>query len=184
MTFKETILKGCFEIEPQIIGDARGYFYESYHLKKFLENTGKEIQFVQDNESKSKYGVVRGLHMQRGEFAQAKLVRVLSGRILDIAVDVRKDSATFGQSISVELNDENKKQLFIPAGFLHGFSVLSEEAIVYYKCDAFYDKDSEDGINPLDAGLNIDWQIPHEKMILSEKDQNAKAFADFNPFSL
>ena len=184
MTFKETILKGCFEIEPHLFGDERGYFYESYHLKKFQESTGNDIQFVQDNESKSKYGVVRGLHLQRGEFAQAKLVRVLSGKILDIAVDVRKDSATYGQYIAVELNDENKKQLFIPAGFLHGFSVLSDEAIVYYKCDAFYDKDSEDGINPLDAGLNIDWQLPNEKMILSEKDQSAKSFADFNPFSL
>ena len=184
MTFKETILKGCFEIEPHLIGDERGYFYESYHLNKFQESTGNEIQFVQDNESKSKYGVVRGLHMQRGEFAQAKLVRVLSGKILDIAVDVRKDSPTYGKYIAVELSDENKKQLFIPSGFLHGFSVLSEEAIVYYKCDAFYDKDSEDGVNPLDAGLNINWQLPKEKMILSEKDQNAKAFADFNPFTL
>lgn len=184
MKFKETILKGCFEIEPQLFGDERGYFYESYHLKKFQENTGIDIQFVQDNESKSKYGVVRGLHLQRGEFAQAKLVRVLSGKILDIAVDVRKDSPTYGQSIAVELSDENKKQLFIPTGFLHGFSVLSDEAVVYYKCDAFYNKASEDGVNPLDLDLQIDWQIPSSDMLLSEKDRHAKSFRELTPVSL
>lgn len=183
MKITETRLKGCFLIEPKLWQDERGYFFESYHQGKFQEETGLEINFVQDNESKSKYGVVRGLHMQRGSFAQSKLVRVLKGSILDVAVDVRKDSPTFGQHFSIELNEENKKQLFIPAGFLHGFSVLSEEAIVYYKCDAFYDKDSEDGVNPLDSDLNIDWQIPRERMILSEKDEKAQSFKELIPVS-
>ena len=183
MKITETRLKGCFLIEPQLWQDERGYFFESYHQGKFQEETGVEIKFVQDNESKSKYGVVRGLHMQRGSFAQSKLVRVLKGSILDVAVDVRKDSPTFGAHFSIELNEENKKQLFIPAGFLHGFSVLSEEAIVYYKCDAFYDKDSEDGVNPLDSDLNIDWQIPRERMILSEKDEKAQSFKELIPVS-
>lgn len=183
MKITETRLKGCFLIEPKLWQDERGYFFESYHQGKFQEETGVEIKFVQDNESKSKYGVVRGLHMQRGSFAQSKLVRVLKGSILDVAVDVRKDSPTFGAHFSIELNEENKKQLFIPAGFLHGFSVLSEEAIVYYKCDAFYDKDSEDGVNPLDSDLNIDWQIPRERMILSEKDEKAQSFKELIPVS-
>lgn len=183
MKITETRLKGCFLIEPKLWQDERGYFFESYHQGKFQEETGVEIKFVQDNESKSKYGVVRGLHMQRGSFAQSKLVRVLKGSILDVAVDVRKDSPTFGAHFSIELNEENKKQLFIPAGFLHGFSVLSEEAIVYYKCDAFYDKDSEDGVNPLDSDLNIDWQIPREQMILSEKDEKAQSFKELIPVS-
>lgn len=183
MKITETRLKGCFLIEPKLWQDERGYFFESYHQGKFQEETGVEIKFVQDNESKSKYGVVRGLHMQRGSFAQSKLVRVLKGSILDVAVDVRKDSPTFGAHFSIELNEENKKQLFIPAGFLHGFSVLSEEAIVYYKCDAFYDKDSEDGVHPLDSDLNIDWQIPREQMILSEKDEKAQRFKELIPVS-
>lgn len=183
MKITETRLKGCFLIEPKLWQDERGYFFESYHQGRLQEETGLEINFVQDNESKSKYGVVRGLHMQRGSFAQSKLVRVLKGSILDVAVDVRKDSPTFGAHFSIELNEENKKQLFIPAGFLHGFSVLSEEAIVYYKCDAFYDKDSEDGVNPLDSDLNIDWQISREQMILSEKDEKAQRFKDLIPVS-
>ena len=184
MKFTETQLKGCFVIEPHVIEDARGYFFESYHLEKFQDNIGKEIQFVQDNESKSKYGVVRGLHMQRGDFAQSKLVRALSGKILDVAVDVRKDSPTFGQYFSIELSSENKKQLFIPAGFLHGFSVLSDEAVVYYKCDAFYNKESEDGINPMDPQLQIDWKLPNDKILLSEKDENAPSFTELIPFEL
>lgn len=181
MNFTETGLKGCFVIEPQVWEDTRGYFFESYHQDKFQEHTGRKLVFVQDNESKSKYGVVRGLHMQRGRFAQAKLVRALHGNILDVAVDVRKDSPTYGQYISVELSSENKKQLFIPEGFLHGFSVLSDEAVVFYKCNAFYDKDSEDGVHPLDVELKIDWQLPEEKMLLSEKDQSAKSFSELIP---
>lgn len=182
MKFTETELKGCFIIEPKVLEDERGYFYESYHQQKFIEATKVQINFTQDNQSKSKHGVVRGLHMQRGNFAQAKLVRAISGKILDVAVDVRKSSPTYGQSIAVELSDENKKQLFIPEGFLHGFSVLSEEAIVYYKCNAFYDKDSEDGVSPTDKQLNIDWQVPKNKMTFSEKDINAQDFTNFKPY--
>lgn len=178
MKFIETNLKGCYLIEPKVIEDGRGYFMEAFHHQKFYENTGIQSRFVQDNQSHSKYGVVRGLHMQKGEFAQAKLVRVLFGTILDVVVDVRKSSPTFGQYYSVELSAENKKQFYIPKGFLHGFSVLSDDATVLYKCDAFYDKASEDGVNPLDAELNIDWQIPQELMIISEKDKNAKSFSE------
>ncbi|MDX9704954.1 MAG: dTDP-4-dehydrorhamnose 3,5-epimerase, partial [Weeksellaceae bacterium] len=135
--------------------------------------------FVQDNESKSKYGVIRGLHIQTGDFGQSKLVRVLSGKILDVAVDVRENSPTFGQYIAIELDSEKKNQLFVPKGFLHGFSVLSEEAIVYYKCDAYYEKSAEDGVFPLDTTLNIDWKIPKEAQIISEKDKTAKSFLNF-----
>jgi|SRR5690554_562095 len=178
MKFIETNLKGCYLIEPKVIEDGRGYFMEAFHQQKFYENTGIQSHFVQDNQSHSKYGVVRGLHIQKGEFAQAKLVRVLYGKILDVAVDVRKNSPTFGQHFSVELSSENKKQLYIPKGFLHGFSVLSDEATVLYKCDAFYDKASEDGVHPLDIDLNIDWKIPEEQMIISDKDKNAQAFSN------
>ena len=178
MKFIETNLKGCYLIEPKVIEDGRGYFMETFHHQKFYENTGIQSRFVQDNQSHSKYGVVRGLHMQKGEFAQAKLVRVLFGKILDVAVDVRKNSPTFGQYYSVELSAENKKQFYIPKGFLHGFSVLSDDATVLYKCDAFYDKASEDGVHPLDTDLNIDWKIPLDEMIISEKDKNAKSFSE------
>jgi len=182
MNFTETELKGCFVIEPGVIEDSRGYFFESYHQREFRDKVGYELNFVQDNESKSKYGVVRGLHMQRGQNAQAKLIRVLSGRILDVAVDARKNSLTYGKYFAVELNDENKKQLFVPHGFLHGFSVLSKEAVVYYKCSSFYHRESEDGVSPLDKELNIDWQIPQREIILSEKDKAAQHFSAFNPF--
>jgi dTDP-4-dehydrorhamnose 3,5-epimerase len=182
MKFFETELEGCFIIEPTVFEDERGYFFESYRLDKIQENINPSINFVQDNESKSKYGVVRGLHMQRGTHAQTKLVRVLKGKILDVAVDIRQDSPTFGKHISVELSSNNKKQIYIPHGFLHGFSVLSEEAIVSYKCDAYYHKDSEDGVNPLSDELNIDWRIPKEEMILSEKDLHAQSFSELKPF--
>lgn len=181
MNFSETGLKGCFIIQPKVLGDNRGYFLESYREELLSQAIGYNVSFIQDNESSSKYGVVRGLHLQRMEFAQAKLVRVLSGRILDVAVDVRKDSPTFGRHISVELSSENKKQLFIPKGFLHGFSVLSEIAVVFYKCDSYYHQPSEDGCNPLDEQLNVNWGVPREKMVLSEKDQAAKKFSEFNP---
>lgn len=176
MTITETILKGCFVIEPSVFEDERGYFFESYNEKKLEEILGYKLNFVQDNQSKSTYGVVRGLHQQLGNSAQAKLVRAIEGTVLDVVVDARKDSPTYGQSISVELSAENKKQLFVPRGFLHGFSVLSKEAVFFYKCDNFYDKESEAGINPLDSELNIDWKIAKEDMILSEKDQNAPLF--------
>jgi dTDP-4-dehydrorhamnose 3,5-epimerase len=182
MNFLETDLSGCFIVEPTIFEDSRGYFFESYRLDKINEYIDPNVQFLQDNESKSKYGVVRGLHMQRGKFAQTKLVRVLQGKILDVAVDVRKDSPTFGQHISVELSGENKKQIYIPHGFLHGFAVLSEEAVVSYKCDNYYNKESEDGVNPLSEELNIDWKISKEKMILSVKDETAQVFSKLIPF--
>lgn len=180
MKFTETFLKDCYIIEPKVLEDARGYFMEAFHESKFYENTFISTRFVQDNESQSNYGVLRGLHIQRGEHSQAKLVRVLHGTILDVAVDVRKSSPTFGQYFSIELSAENKKQLFIPRGFLHGFSVLSETATVFYKCDSFYNQKSEDGVNPLDLG--IDWKLPKKDMILSEKDKIAQAFSDFIPF--
>lgn len=182
MNFLETELKGCFIIEPTVFEDARGYFFESYRLDKINAFIDPKVQFIQDNESKSKYGVVRGLHMQRGTFAQTKLVRVLSGKILDVAVDVRKESPTFGKHISVELSADNKKQIYIPHGFLHGFAVLSEEAVVSYKCDAYYNKESEDGVNPLSEELKINWHLPQDEMILSEKDETAPIFSELKPF--
>lgn len=182
MDFFQTDLRGCFIIQPKIFEDNRGYFFESFKENLLSDAIGYKINFIQDNESSSKYGVVRGLHMQKGRFAQSKLVRVLSGKILDVALDVREDSPTYGKHISMELSSENKTQLFIPKGFLHGFSVLSETAVVFYKCDANYDSFSEDGCYVLDEELNIDWKIPMEKIILSEKDQNAKRFSEFKPF--
>jgi dTDP-4-dehydrorhamnose 3,5-epimerase len=176
MTYTETKLKGCFILEPTVFEDERGYFFESFHETKLATILGYTPHFVQDNQSKSQFGVVRGLHLQAGEHAQAKLVRVVEGKVLDVAVDVRPGSPTFGQHISVELSAENKKQLFVPRGFLHGFSVLSKEAVFFYKCDNNYHKESEDGVNPLDMDLAVDWQIPREEMILSQKDQEAQKF--------
>lgn len=175
----ETKLKGCFILEPTVFEDERGFFYESYNEVKLEQILGHNPKFVQDNQSKSSYGVVRGLHMQTGEHAQAKLVTVIDGAVIDVAIDVRPDSPTFGQSISVELTSKNKKQLFIPRGFLHGFSVISEHAVFFYKCDNTYNKASEDGVNPLDSELNIDWGIPTEQLILSEKDKLAQSFSAF-----
>ena len=172
----ETILKGCFIIEPSVFQDSRGYFFESYNQIKFEELTGLNPVFLQDNQSKSSYGVIRGLHQQTGEFAQAKLVRVLEGKVLDIAVDVREGSETYGEYVAVELSEENNRQLFIPRGFLHGFAVLSDSATFFYKCDNVYNKESEDGVNPLDQTLAVDWQVPLEEMILSDKDKNARPF--------
>lgn len=165
--------KGVFIIKPKVIKDERGYFYESFSEKDFIENVG-EVKFVQDNQSKSCYGVIRGLHFQNGEYAQSKLVRCIKGIILDVAVDLRKDSPTYGKHVSAMLSEDNYQQLFMPRGFAHGFSVLSEEAIVQYKCDNFYNKESENGINPFDEKLNIDWLIPNDKIILSEKDKGWK----------
>lgn len=165
-----TKLHGCFVIEPRIFKDERGYFYESYNQKDFEENTGIKTPFVQDNQSFSSKGVVRALHYQIGEYAQAKLVRVLSGTVLDVAVDLRKESATFGEHIAVELSDDNKKQMYIPRGFAHGFSVLSETAEFFYKCDNYYNKESEGGIVFNDKTLNIDWGLPENQLKVSEKD--------------
>lgn len=184
MKATETILKGCFVLEPKLFQDDRGYFYESYKQKIFEELTGQDIGFIQDNQAASSYGVVRGLHMQRGTSSQAKLVRALAGSILDVAVDMRKDSPTYGQHVAVELTGANHKQLFVPHGFLHGYSVLSEAAMVAYKCDAFYDPSSEDAVHPLDADLDIDWRIPESEIVLSAKDKIAQGFTNFEAVNL
>ena len=170
MKVTETHLKGCFIIEPDIFKDDRGYFFESFNADNFNKAMGQKINFVQDNQSYSTMGVVRAIHYQRGKFAQAKLVRVLSGRVCDVAVDLRQDSPTFGRHLAVELSSENKKQLFIPRGFGHGFSVLSETAEFFYKCDNFYNKASEGGIIYNDPRLNIDWQLPNHEIKVSQKD--------------
>jgi len=177
MPFIDTNIPGLLVFEPKVFEDSRGYFYESYNERTFI-NQGIDIKFVQDNESSSSYGVVRGLHYQLVPFAQVKLIRVLAGKILDVVVDIRKGSPSFGKSFSIELTAENKKQLFIPAGFAHGFSVLSERAVVFYKCDTFYNKESEAGIRFDDPQLNIDWQIPADKAIISDKDKQLPLFAD------
>lgn len=176
MNVTETKLKGCFIIEPAVFKDERGYFFESFNANKFNDAIGEAISFVQDNQSYSTKGVVRAIHYQRGEFAQAKLVRVLSGRVLDVAIDLRKDSETYGQHFSIELTAENKKQLFIPRGFGHGFSVLSETAEFFYKCDNFYNKASEGGIIYNDPSLDIDWQLPPDEIRVSDKDLELPTF--------
>lgn len=165
----KTDIEGVFILEPQVFGDSRGYFFESFSQKEFEEQVGKVV-FVQDNESKSSYGVVRGLHYQLPPYTQAKLVRVVKGCVLDVVVDLRKGSPTFGKHVSTELSEENKRQLFVPHGFAHGFAVLSEEAVFQYKCDNYYAPDYEGGILFDDPVLGIDWRIPKEKMILSAKD--------------
>jgi len=170
MKVTETKLKGCFILEPNKYGDSRGYFFESFNERTFNEVTGAQTHFVQDNQSYSTRGVLRGLHAQAGEHAQAKLVRVLEGTVIDVAVDARRDSATFGEHVAIELSSENNLQLFVPRGFLHGFVVLSETATFFYKCDNFYNKESECGIHFDDPALGITWGIPKEEMIISEKD--------------
>ena len=177
MNFIKTELDGVIIVEPHVFEDERGYFFESYNEAEFVKN-GITNKFVQDNQSKSSYGVVRGLHCQLGEFAQAKLVRVLQGRVLDVAVDIRKNSPTFGKYVAVELSDENKRQLFIPRGFLHGFSVLSETAVFAYKCDNLYAPHAEFGIRFDDPDIGIDWQVPTDKIITSAKDNIAKGLKD------
>ena len=172
----ETKLKGCFILEPTLFEDSRGYFFEAFSKSKFEDLTGASSDFVQDNQSKSSYGVVRGLHQQVGEFAQAKLVRVLEGKVLDVAVDVREGSPTYGEYVAVELSADNNRQLYIPRGFLHGFAVLSDTATFFYKCDNVYNKASEDGVHPLDKTLAVDWQVPLTDIILSDKDKVARAF--------
>ncbi|MBQ2108613.1 MAG: dTDP-4-dehydrorhamnose 3,5-epimerase [Bacteroidales bacterium] len=166
-----TDIPGLLILEPVIHGDARGYFFEAFNQKDFDEAVGMHVTFVQDNESKSSYGVLRGLHFQKGDHAQAKLVRVVSGRVLDVAVDMRPGSPTFGRYVSVELTGENHRMFFIPRGFAHGFSVLSEEAVFQYKCDNFYCPESEGGIAWDDPSLGIDWQLPAEAVKLSDKDR-------------
>ena len=172
MKIIQTEIQGVLIIEPDVYGDRRGYFFESFNRQRFEEMTGIAVDFVQDNESLSTYGVVRGLHFQKPPRAQAKLVRVVKGRVLDVAVDLRKDSPTYGHHVSVELSDENHRQLFIPKGFAHGFSVLSEEVVFQYKCDDYYAPETEGAVAWDDPDLAIDWKIPAEKIILSEKDRN------------
>ncbi len=178
MPFIPTKIKDVVIFEPRIFTDDRGYFFETYNEKLFNDN-GIAAKFVQDNQSKSSYGVIRGLHFQKGEHAQAKLVRVLQGSVLDVAVDLRKGSETYGKHVAVELSDVNNLQLFIPRGFAHGFSVLSRTAVFSYKCDNLYCKESEGGIDCNDPDLGIDWQIPAEDRILSEKDKLHPLFKDF-----
>ncbi len=170
LKFTETKLKGCFILEPKIIKDERGYFMESFNEKTFGEGVGQKVTFVQDNQSFSTKGVLRGLHYQTGEHAQAKLVRVLHGEVLDVAVDLRPNSPTFGQYESVLLTAENQTQFFVPRGFAHGFLVLSETATFFYKCDNFYNKESEGGLLFNDTTVNIDWNFPTEQLLISEKD--------------
>ncbi len=177
MNFVKTAIDGVYVIEPRVFNDARGYFFESYNEDAFVRN-GITNRFVQDNQSKSSYGVVRGLHCQLGEHSQAKLVRVLQGRVLDVAVDVRPNSNTFGQHVAVELSDENMRQLFIPRHFLHGFSVLSKTAVFAYKVDNLYCKESEFGIRYDDPEIGVDWRVPADKIMTSEKDRIANTLQD------
>ena len=177
-----TEIEGVVIIEPRLFKDERGYFFESFSQRDFDKQV-RTIHFVQDNESKSSYGVLRGLHFQKPPFAQSKLVRVIKGAVLDVAVDIRKGSPTFGQHVAVELTEDNHRQFFIPRGFAHGFSVLSDEVIFQYKCDNFYHPEADGGISILDTSLGIDWRIPTEHAILSEKDTKHPLLKDFDsPF--
>ncbi|MCM8570495.1 dTDP-4-dehydrorhamnose 3,5-epimerase [Gramella jeungdoensis] len=176
MNLIKTEFKDLFICEPKVFGDERGYFYESFNDKVFKVKSGLEVNFVQDNQSFSTYGVLRGLHFQTGEYAQAKLVRVVKGKVLDVVVDLRKEEPTFGKHFSVELSAENNRQLFVPRGFAHGFVVLSEESEFLYKCDNYYEPSSESGIIFNDPDLNIDWKIPDKDVKISPKDSANKAF--------
>ena len=178
-----TTIEGVFIIEPRIFEDARGYFFESFSQREFDEKIGP-VRFVQDNESKSRYGVMRGLHFQRPPYTQSKLMRCVRGAVLDVAVDIRKGSPTYGQHVAVELTEDNHRQFFIPKGIAHGFAVLSETAVFQYKCDEFYHPEVDGGINILDDTLGIDWHIPTSQAILSEKDTKHPMLKDFeSPFS-
>jgi dTDP-4-dehydrorhamnose 3,5-epimerase len=174
----ETKLKGCFVVEPQVFEDERGYFFESYNHKEFCKAIGQEVHFVQDNQSFSKKGVLRGLHYQKGKHAQAKLITVLSGRIQDVVVDLRRDSPTFAQHFSMELDSNYKKQLFIPKGFAHGFLVLSNTALVLYKCSNYYNPEAEGGIHCNSPEINIEWWVSPNDMLLSEKDKNLPKYLE------
>ncbi|ERJ81194.1 dTDP-4-dehydrorhamnose 3,5-epimerase [Prevotella disiens] len=182
MEYKKTNIEGVWIMEPKVFNDNRGYFYEVWKQSDFDKNIGKHVEFVQDNESKSTFGVLRGLHYQKGEYSQAKLVRVLKGKVLDVAVDLRKDSPTLGKYVMVELSDENKRQFFIPRGFAHGFLVLSDEAIFTYKVDNVYAPQSEAGIRWNDETIGIEWPIDMNKVITSEKDNHAAAWKDAELF--
>lgn len=183
MEIIKTGIEGLLILEPRIFKDARGYFFESFSQREFEEKVGP-VHFVQDNESMSTYGVMRGLHFQRPPYTQSKLVRCVSGAVLDVAVDIRQGSPTYGQHVAVELTAENHRQFFIPKGFAHGFAVLSETAVFQYKCDEFYHPEADAGISILDESLGIDWRIPTDKAILSDKDTRHGMLADFqSPFT-
>lgn len=183
MEVVNTAIEGVYIIEPRVFGDARGYFFESFNEREFAGKIGKSVRFVQDNESLSCYGVLRGLHFQQPPYAQSKLVRVVKGMVLDVAVDIRKGSPTYGRYVSVELSAENHRQIFIPKGFAHGFSVLSDEVIFQYKCDEFYHPESEGALAWDDPDLAIDWRLPADKVLLSEKDKHHQSFRTFQtPF--
>ena len=180
MTIEQTSLKDCFIVHEKVHGDSRGYFIETYNQRDFSAAIGLDIVFVQDNQSTStSRGILRGLHFQLGKFCQAKLIRVLNGTVLNVAVDLRKESKTFGKHITVKLSDKSKKQMFIPRGFAHGFLVLSERADFFYKCDNFFDRKSGRGIKYNDPDLKIDWQIPEEDILLSEKDKSLPFLRDY-----
>lgn len=183
MEIIKTGIEGLLILEPRIFQDARGYFFESFSQREFEEKVGP-VHFVQDNESMSSYGVMRGLHFQRPPYTQSKLVRCVKGAVLDVAVDIRQGSPTYGQHVAVELTAENHRQFFIPKGFAHGFAVLSETAVFQYKCDEFYHPEADAGISILDESLGIDWRIPTDKAILSDKDTRHGMLADFqSPFT-
>lgn len=189
MNIIKTAIDGVVIIEPKVFNDARGYFFESFSQREFDEKVapilGHTVIFVQDNESKSSYGVMRGLHFQRPPFTQSKLVRCVKGAVLDVAVDIRKGSPTYGQHVAVELTEDNHRQFYIPKGFAHGFAVLSETAVFQYKCDEFYHPEADGGISILDDSLGIDWRIPMDKAILSEKDTKHPLLKDFeSPFDI
>ena len=183
MEIIKTGIEGVLIVEPKVFGDGRGYFFESFNAREFAEKTGLDITFVQDNESMSSFGVMRGLHFQYPPFTQSKLVRCVRGRVLDVAVDIRKGSPTFGRHVAVELSEDNHRQSFVPKGFAHGFAVLSETAVFQYKCDNFYAPQSDGGISILDGSLGIDWRIPSDRAILSDKDTRHPLLRDFDsPF--
>lgn len=182
MEYKETEIEGVWVLEPKVFNDARGYFFEAWKQADFDAHIGRHVEFIQDNESKSSYGVLRGLHYQKGEFSQAKLVRVIKGKVLDVAVDIRKSSPTFGKYVMVELSEDNKRQFFIPRGFAHGFLVLSDEAIFTYKVDNVYAPQHEAGIRWNDETIGIKWPIDPKDVLTSEKDLKANSFADAELF--
>ena len=185
MNIIKTDIDGPLIIEPRIFGDSRGYFFESFNARDFKEGIGLDINFVQDNESRSHYGVVRGLHFQRPPFAQSKLVRCVKGRVVDVAVDIRKGSPTYGKYVACELSEDNHRQFFVPKGFAHGFAVLSKDAIFQYKCDDFYHPEAEGAIMWNDPDIGIDWPIPAEDIELSAKDQQHPHLKDFDsPFTI
>jgi len=189
MEVKKTAIEGLLIIEPKVFGDKRGYFFESFSQREFDEKVapilGHTINFVQDNESMSTYGVMRGLHFQRPPYTQSKIVRCVKGSVLDVAVDIRRGSPTYGQHVAVELTEENHRQFFVSRGFAHGFAVLSETAVFQYKCDEFYHPEADGGVSILDESLGINWMIPTEKALLSEKDIKHPLLNDFTtPFAI